>query len=271
VGETEVIIYGDQDYKTIIKSLMKLEHNMTNKELAGRIPIQSTYLSKFFNNPNSHLKDETLFRIGRVIGISDEQAEHLIVLKNFESCETPERKEYLLKKINSERKRKLEIKRVQKSDNIVLSSKYLLDPKCMLVQLALRVTKYRSNPRLLCSELNLNLNKLLEILDLIENLGFIQRNDDPFEILSISDATFHIDDELMRIHQNLFKTIAISRLNDTNEESKKSFNAVFNMDEKGFKEVQELFDKFINNVKNVAQKSSVDGVYQLTFDHFKWT
>ena len=52
------LLFSTNNYKDVIKLILeKLKEdgkNLSNKELANKIPIQSTYLSKFFNDENSH-------------------------------------------------------------------------------------------------------------------------------------------------------------------------------------------------------------------------
>lgn len=272
----EQIIYQSDNYKDVLKSLIELkresEPELTNKVLASRIPIQATYLSKFFNDDESHLKDETLFRLGKIIGLTDYESDYLTLLKNYETSDTPERREFLYKKIQDEKKlRENQGGMAGLSNRIALESRYLLNPKCMLVQMALYIPAYRENCRLLCAPLNITLNQLLLILDLIEENGFLVRGEDPFDIEEVKVANFHIEShELMRIHQTLFKTLIPARLQETAEEDKKSFLVTFNMDETSYQQCLESFNRFISETKKIADKSRPEGVYQLSFDLFKW-
>jgi plasmid maintenance system antidote protein VapI len=180
------LIYKNLTYKEIIKEALlrkrKLDPELTNKAISVRIPIQPTYFSKFLNDEGSHLKDDTLFRLGKMIGFTEDECDFLILKKNYENAETPERKEYLLKKINNEKsahQSDASTKTGSVSDKLALESRYLLNPKCLLVQLALHLGVYRQNPRLLCAPLNLSHQQLLSILDLIEDNDFIKRGEDP--------------------------------------------------------------------------------------------
>lgn len=270
------IIYQSDNYKEVLKKIIehkrKLEPELTNKVLASRIPIQATYLSKFFNDVDSHLKDETLFRLGKVVGLTDHESDFLTLLKNYETSDTPERREFLFKKIQDEKKlRESDGQMAGLSNRIALESKYLLNPKCMLVQMALYVPKYRANPRLLSAPLDIPINQLISILDLIEENGFIKRGEDPFEVVEVKLANFHIEaHELMRIHQYLFKTLIPARLQETPEEQKKSFLVTFNMDESSYKKCLESFNRFITEMRGIAEESRPEGVYQLSFDLFQW-
>lgn len=270
------IIYQHDSYKEILKKVLahkrKLDPELTNKVLAAKIPIQATYLSKFFNDSDSHLKDETLYRLGKILGLSDHESDYLTLLKNYETSSTPERREFLYKKIQDEKsQRESEGKVAGLSTRLALESKYLLNPKCMLVQMALYVPRFRDNPRLLCAPLNIPNDQLLSILDLIEESGFIKRGENPYDISEVKVANFHIEShELMRIHQYLFKSLIPARLQETAESDKKSFLVTFNMDEAAFKRCLNSFERFIGDLKTIADESRSEGVYQLSFDLFKW-
>ena len=270
------ILYQNESYKEIIKKIIEhkrvLDPELTNKVLAARIPIQATYLSKFFNDPDSHLKNETLYRLGIILGLTEIQSDYLTLLKSYETSDTPERKEFLYRKIQNEKAlRDPNSKTAGLNDRLAIESKYLLNPKCMLVHMALHVMKYRANARLLCAPLNLASDQLIKILDMIEESGFIKRGEDPYDIKEVNRAIFHIEaHELMRIHQNLFKTLIPNRLQETTESEKKSFLVTFNMDESAYKQCLESFDNFIGQMRKIAEKSRAEGVYQLSFDLFKW-
>jgi uncharacterized protein (TIGR02147 family) len=270
------IIFKREAYKSILREVLKHQRSerseLTNKYLAERIPLQATYLSKFFNDQDSHLKDETLYRLCKLLHLSEEEIDYVALLKNYETSETPERQHYLLSKIEAILlKRQLETGAATLKERTALEAKYLLNPKCMLVQLSLFIESYQKNPRLLCHPLGLSLEQLMEILDIIEENGFISRDGDPFSIKEVRAANFHIEaNELLRLHQQLMKSLIIPRLQETNEKNKKSFLVTFNMDQESYQQCLHQFDLFVSEVRKIAQKSQPDGVYQLSFDLFKW-
>jgi len=210
--------------------------------------------------------------MAKIMDLSDEEADFILLLKNYQTAEAPERKSFLLRKINDQTTKSRSIEMTAGIDNkLKLESMYLLNPKCMLVQIALNVESYRTTPRLLCAPLNIELSELISILDLIEKNGFISRGEDPLTIKEVRPATFHIDsNELMRIHQYLMKTLIPGRLQETSEELKKSFLVTFNLDEASYKECIDKFDGFIDEIRKISGKCRVEGVYQLSFDFFKW-
>ncbi len=270
------IIYQREPYKAILREVLKHQRSsrpeLTNKYLAERIPLQATYLSKFFNDQDSHLKDETLYRLSKLLHLNEEEIDYLVLLKNYETSETPERQQYLYTKIqNILQNKRVEMGGATLRERTALEAKYLLNPKCMLVQLSLFIDKYKENPRLLCHPLGLSLDQLIESLDIIEENGFITREGDPFSIKEVRSANFHIEaNELLRLHQQLMKSLILPRLQETTEKNKKSFLVTFNMDEESYQQCLHQFDLFVAEIRKIAQKSEAEGVYQLSFDLFKW-
>ena len=267
-------IYDYSEYKKLIKSIItkrkEAGESLTNKELAQKIPLQATYLSKFFNDPASHLKDETLFRMGKILGLDYKECDYLLLLKQYETSDSPEHRDYLFKKINDLR-RQANGDQLGEVDKIAFESMYLLNPKCMLVQMALNIGQYRENPRLLCHPLKLTMTQLIEILDLLEKNRFIERGDDPLNIAKINVPKFHLkSDQLMRTHQYLLKSLIPSKLQEVREEDKKSFLVTLNLNEKAYQQCLERFDLFIEDLKEINKKSNAQGVYQISFDLFKW-
>ncbi len=272
--EASMSFYQFTQYKKIIKTVIAQKKsqgdNVTNKELAQRIPIQATYLSKFFNDPLSHLKDETLFRLGKVLDLSPKECDFLILLKHYETSETPEHREFLFQKINDLCKQ-AQGDTLGEVDKIAFESMYLLNPKCMLVQMALNISLYRQNPRLLCQPLKLNINQLIEILDLLEKNEFIIRDEDPLQIKHVNIPKFHLkSDQLMRTHQYLLKSMIPSKLQEVAEEDKKSFLVTLNLDERAYEKCLERFSNFVEDLKEINKESKAEGVYQISFDLFKW-
>lgn len=270
------IIFRREPYKSILRDVLKHQRvtrqELTNKYLAERIPLQATYLSKFFNDQDSHLKDETMYRLCKLLHLSEEEIDYVALLKNYETSETPERQQYLHLKIEDIlQKRQLDTGAANLKERTALEAKYLLNPKCMLVQLSLFIEHYQKNPRFLCHPLGLSLDQLMEILDIIEENGFITRDGDPFSIKEVRPANFHIEaNELLRLHQQLMKSLIIPRLQETSEKHKKSFLVTFNMDEESYHQCLHHFDQFVAEVRKIAHKSEPQGVYQLSFDLFKW-
>lgn len=270
------LLFSSPSYKDVLRSLIARERDkdptITNKYLATRIPIQATYLSRFFNDEGSHLKDGTLFRLGKILNLSDEESDFLVLLKSHQTAEEPDRRDYLFRKIQDIHELKGEDQALGSlNKKLELESMYLLNPKCLLVQVALSIPQYKENPRLLCSPLKLDITALISILDLIEKNGFIERGEDPLDIKNVNAVKLHIEsNELMRIHQYLLKTLIPPKLQETSEEEKKSFIVTFNMDEKSYQECVDRFDRFIGEVKEISTKSRNEGVYQLSFDLFKW-
>jgi hypothetical protein len=271
------IVYNEINYKDVLRAIMERKKEngdpISHKDLAQKIPIQATYLSKFFNDPNSHLKDETLYRLGIVLGLAEQESDHLITLKNFDTAETPERKEFLLRKISSIREQFVGSAEVRtgreqsQGENLLL-----LNPRCMIVHIALFIPIYKNNPKLLSSPLNISLSKLLEILDILEQNKLISRGENPYEIIKVEQTQIHYSKEhpLLRVHQDLFRSMISSRVSETAEIDKKSFVATFNMDRDGFDACLKEFQYFIEKIQSHATKAKDEGVYQIAFDFFKW-
>ncbi len=242
-------------------------------KFAVRIPIQATYLSKFFNDENSHLKDDTLYRLGMVLGLGEHESDHLITLKNYVTAETPERKEFLLKKIESieELQRgNLDVKNGGKS--LEAENLLLLNPQAMIVHIALFIPKFKENPKLLSAPMHLTSSALLRLLDILEQNHLIRRGEDPFDIKKVNQTHIHFSKEhpLLRVHQDLFRSMIGARVGETSEKEKKSFVATFNMDQDGYDACLKEFSSFIEKIQKHASQARDEGVYQISFDLFKW-
>src|SRR3954464_13045770 len=96
-------IYQEADYKKAIrlrlKELGRVRKGMTLKKLAQKIPIQYTYLSKALNDEKTHLSEDALFTLAKLLEFFPDELDYLFLLRAHAMASRPERKEHLLGKI----------------------------------------------------------------------------------------------------------------------------------------------------------------------------
>jgi hypothetical protein len=148
----------------------------------------------------------------------------------------------------------------------------LLDPICVLVHVALFISKYKKDPLQLCSLLGISKEKLKHELQVLNNCTYIVLGKSPFDVQSVSAKAPHFGREhaLTRTHQAALKTALMTRLGQTSEESKESFIVTFTMDEKGFKAAKEEFGEFIKKIQTIYKSARHERLYQLNFDLLEW-
>lgn len=267
------MIYRHDDYKEILLERIKKE-DLSMKNLALQIGVQATYFSKFFHNESTNLNDDHLFQLCQILDFNQHEIDYIFHLKDHQTSSDQNRRDYLKRKIEQFRKEmKLNTKDVEAPvDQLEEEMKYLLDPLCILVHLALYIDQFKKNPQAIGHQMNITSQKLKTILGILLSNGFIEIGEDLYDIKKVNNQRIHYgkNHPLMRVHQSILKTSINSQLLKTAEESKHSFLVTFNTDDHGFNQIKEEFQKFIKSVEGIAIKSKPNGVYQLNFDLFKW-
>src|SRR5579871_1206910 len=101
-------LFSEDDYKKAIRARIKdrasLRRPLTLKKVAERISIQYTYLSKALNDEKTHLSEDHLFAIGKLVDWMPEETDYVLLLRALAVASNPERKEDLRLKIARIRK-----------------------------------------------------------------------------------------------------------------------------------------------------------------------
>ncbi|MCB0412515.1 MAG: DUF4423 domain-containing protein, partial [Bdellovibrionales bacterium] len=253
----------------------KEQTNFSLRKLAHSVPMQYTYLSKILNDDSIHLSEDHCFRIAKLLDLDSFETDILLLLRAYQSTSDPDRRQHLKNKIeNLSKDKRLNAKAIENAqEKITSESSYLLDPMTLLIHLALHVPKYLAYPQRLCADLHISESRLKKSLHVLERCGFIiTESEDVLRIKEIREGHMHFGKghPLMRIGQNLMKSMIPSRLQVTEERDKHSFSATVTMSEHDFYTVIEEFQAFIQKVEKRVCKSPSEGVFQISFDLFKW-
>jgi transcriptional regulator with XRE-family HTH domain len=271
-------VYEAPNYKEALKGKIKTlksdRPGLTMKKMASHIGVQYTYLSKSFNQESVHLSEDHLFKLCKMLELDQGELEYIMLGRSHETAGDESRKEYLFNKLEENKRRKrLEVKTTEHDPaKLEQEMKYLFNPHCVLVHVALFIPAYREAPYLLTEKLAITLNKLKEILRILDVNGIVRLGEDGLEVLEILDNYIHYDRNhpLMRIHQSLFKTAINSKLLETPEDQKISQMFSFTMDDRGYHQACEEYHSFLKKVQKISKQGGNDHLYQISFDFFKW-
>jgi len=271
-------IYESDNYKEALKNrlsrLKQVRRGLTLKKIAQNIGVQYTYLSKTFNHSETHLSEDHLFKLCQLLELDRDELEFILLHRSFESSGDEARKEYLFKRIQEKRQEKKLASEIltHNPGQLEREMDYLFDPYCVLIHVSLYIDKYRENPLLLTDPLKISINRLKDILRILEVNNFIVLGEGPFEVKVVLNKHLHYgrNHPLMRIHQSLFKTAINEKLHTTIEENKLSQMFSFTMDDTSFKKVSVEYQGFIKKVQKIAIQGRNTGLYQISFDLFKW-
>lgn len=270
--------YSFTDYKKLLKQrlnfIRKSTPALTWRAIAEKISIQATYLSKALNDGVTHLSDDHLFGICQILEFKPDETDFVLLLRALNTTQDRNREEYLTKKIQDLKKKRIisaDFVDTQGSD-LSHQMNYLLDPTTVLVHCALFIPKYKKDPLQLCSQLGIGQKRLRKSLEILHSCKYVVMGANPFEVIEVNSVSPHFSREhpLTRTHQTALKASLMSRLTQTAESAKESFIVIFTMDEQGFHRSKEAFAEFIKKVQSIAQSSRHDKLYQLNFDLLEW-
>ncbi|MBX3018728.1 MAG: DUF4423 domain-containing protein [Bdellovibrionaceae bacterium] len=278
MAQTTPVFYAHTCYKAAlketVKDLKKKRPTLTLAKIAERLPVQATFLSKALNDEKAHLNEDHLFKMGQMLELLPEEIDYLFLLRSQAVATSPERREFLQKRIEKTRKEKILSVDSENQSNARLAEEmsYLLNPYCMLVHVALFIEAYEKNPRKLMTPLGLTEAKLKEYLLTLEKNEFLVLGKDPFQIKEVKTRYPHYgpDHPLMRLHQQVVKTHLIQRLGSTNEADKESFFVTFTGDDDTFQKVKKRFREFMQDVQKLSFDGDSRHVFQMSFDFAKY-
>ena len=206
-------IYETKDYKKLIRSrlaeLQKQNKAVTLKKIADLIPVQYTYFSKVMNNDDVHFNEDQLYTICKTLSLGPEETEYLSTLRSWQTAQNENRKLHLFAKLEGmRRQQKLNVE-IKESKNEKLSHEmaYLLNPLCVILNVAMSSDILRQNPLQICSRLGISQKTLKETLKILALNDIIVLDKDHLTVLELKQHSFHLDRShpLMRVHQNQLK------------------------------------------------------------------
>jgi uncharacterized protein (TIGR02147 family) len=271
-------IYSESDYKLIlrkrVKELAQTKKGLTLQRIAGQIPIQNTYLSKALRDEKTHLNEDHLFKICKILEFFPQEIDYVSLLRARAITDDSSRRSYLEGKLSRLRQGSQRSAEIPEFDTRQLTQEmaYLFDPLCILVQVAMFIDEYRENPRKLCSVMGIPTSKLKQTLTTLENMNFIRLGEDGFRVLEVRQSQVHYgaDHPLMRTHQSLLRSRALAYLAQVPEEQKHCFMGTFSADEATFDKIKTRFRAFLKEVEPLISRAPSKNVYQMNFDLFTW-
>lgn len=270
------------DYKKAIraraKELQAQKPSVTLKRIAERIPLQYTYLSKVLNDDRSHLSEDHVYEIAQILELFPQETDYLLLLRSYQTTAHPARKQALFKRLEKERGNlgvSAQILTGATSTQVDFRNEmnYLMDPFASIVRIALYIPAYRQDPKKLCSQLGLSLDRMKGILKTLAMAGLIETGASPFQIIKIHKDKIHFSKEhpLMRMHQYLTSIACQNQLLKTEEENQDHVQVKFAGSEAMRKEIQVEFKKFLKRVEELAGEAKNENLYQMNFQFFRWT
>lgn len=258
--------------RTRIQSLKKANAGFSLKQLAPKIPVEYTYLSRSLKDGGSHLADDALFQLLGLLKFSEAESEIISLLKAWEVSQHPIRRKTLLRRIQA-----LDAEWAAQANPVplmdpILESQLLVEPYCWIIFTAMHIPRFLERPLLLLEPLGLPEERLRRVLLDLERAALIQRRTDVLHGYRLLQSNIHISKEhpMMRTHQMLLKRTLADRISKTEEDAKESFFVTFTADSASFEELQTRLKVLLKEFQKMVVDSKDHHLYQLQIDLCRW-
>ena len=256
-----------------MRDLTRTKRKLTLQKVASRIAIQNSYLSRALNDEKTHLNEDHLYKVCKLLDFFPQEIDYVFLLRAKDIATDSERRSYLEAKIKRLRLANRRSANLQEPDTRLLNAEmaYLFDPVCNLVMVALFVDEYRQYPRRLCGPLGISPEKLKQVLNRLA-LTFVTalclRPRIPYQSKSKIKFTTALTTP-MRTHQSLLR-VKSRPPPQVSEAEKHCFMGTFSADPETFSKIKARFQVFLKEAEQLIGDAPSKQVFQINFDLFRW-
>jgi uncharacterized protein (TIGR02147 family) len=271
-------VFHAKNYRSALGDLMerrrKAEPGFRQATLAKGAKLQPSYVSNVFAGRADFSPDQ-LFRVCRFFSLGLDETDYLLLLLEMERCDVPERKLLLEERAQRTRESHAKIaanvsaKRVEPDD--LALAQYYLDPYFPLVHVFLRIARYAKSVSLIGEALALSPEKLRDVLEGLEKLGYVSLGKDG--VYEVRNLHRHLPDDspLCLPHQALFRVRSLERLQKVPASKRVAFSVTFAATDETFESIRGRFGAFVKECEEAVKAVKRPArVYQLNFDLFPW-
>ena len=253
----------------------KARPGFTFSRLALNCDVQPAYLTNVFKE-RAHLSQDQLFSLCQILKIKGEEYLYVQTLLEWERSGNPTRRASLyeqIKNIQSQQmKTESHISKKTLTEQVDDLTHFYMKPDLLIVHFLLSIEKYQSQPELIASDLNIDLEQVDLLLTELRSLGLWNPND-----LSQKRKKLNLhmpkDYPLRESHQNLMRLKSHYHLQSLNKNRKYNFMVTYSSNEDIQKSIQMAFLEFLKKAENLStnvDKEDINQIGQMNFDLFTW-
>jgi uncharacterized protein (TIGR02147 family) len=272
-------VYSYIDYRDVLQGAAnerkKLNNNFKYGDLAITIGVQAPYLSRVFNK-SAHLSSDQVHLACEEFKFSIEEIYYIFLLLEYQKSGLAKRRESLKVHIKRIQEENLNTKKHLKSqiieeDQSQRLQEYYLEPLAPLIHSFLHIPRYQIEPRLISVALGCPEQKIKKIISSLEKLAMVQYNSQQKKYIALN-SFLHLDKKstLNEAFQIMSRALCNDHMRHMRPEEKHQYTVTITTDEITRKGIYEDFNNFIRLVEERVKKSKSTGVYQLSFDLFRW-
>ena len=263
-------VFEFNNYKQYINELLE---NSPSKgrgmklKIAEHLSCQTSFVSQVLNGlPNFSLEQGV--KLNHYFNHTKEESKFFILLLHharagsaeLESFLKDEMKEMLEKR--SDLKNRIDTKNtLKKVDQQIYYSNWLYTCIHMMVAIP-----HFQNPQAIIKHLNLSREKVMEVLDFLEDTGLIQKKAGQYEI-GVTRIHLTKDSPLIQRHHTNWRIEAIGAIN-LNLSENLHYSSIVSMSEKDVPVIKEILIKAIEECRKIVRESKEEKVQGICIDFF---
>jgi len=272
-----VNIFNKINYRLIIKEIVenkkKIDPKINFQSLSTHARIQKAYLSQVING-HRDLNQDQLYLTCDYLELKDHEVKYLRLLLEYSRSALADRKSVLKKKIREMQDEYSSTSKTIDVDEQKITNNerdlYFLEPLHQLVHIALTISSFRKDLKLLAKSLHLPHQRVIDCIQNLEKMEIISTQNGKITDLA---PNMHLspDSPIFKAWKSSLNMLAQSRIHLTNAEDKYDFSVVFSADDETKREIHQAFMQFLKKIKKNVEKAPAKEVYQMNFDLFRWT
>lgn len=270
-------IFKTNDYREIFTQVIKerrdLDPEISFQNMSAHMRVPKSYVSRVIHG-KADLSPDQLFLACEYLGFTQKEHAYLVLLLELARTGLKRRKEQLLAQIRHLQAEHLDTKKHLKEAAIMDTNgdlqSYYFDPRVQLVHVCLTVPRYRKNLALLSEDLKLSTQQLLAILNKLEQMKIIARDNGDIKVL-VENIHLPKSSPVYRPWRNGLKLMAMQKVDSIEDDDAYSFAVVFSSNEEAKRTIHRKFLEFIQEVEQISVSNKQENVYHLSFELFPWT
>lgn len=264
-------LFDHLDYKTYLN-----EHILDSPskgrgmklKIAEHLNCQSAFVSQVLNGI-PHFSLEQGVKLNLFLGHTKEEARFFLLLLQLERAGTKELREYFLEEIKDILNKRSEIKNridIKKSLKPVDQQTYYSTWHYAAIHMLLSIPEFQT-PEKIVQRLNLGREKVIEILDFLENTGLAVKKGGYYEI-GVTRIHLHKDSPQIQRHHTNWRLRAIDSI-DNNLGQDLHYSSLVSMSSKDVPAVREILLKAIEDCRKVIKVSKEEEIQAICIDLFR--
>lgn len=268
-------VFGHLQYRAALAEAIERRRargDFTLRRMAGEVGLQPSFVTNVMKGRLDFSADQ-LFAVATYLEFREAERAYLLLLLEYERSTHAPRRADLKKQIEDVRREQQKSEK-QIAVNVVEltpqeQAQYYLDPFAQIVLVHLNLPTFARHPERLAPALGLSAHHLMEILRLLERIGYIQRVGGGCRVLA-RDKHLPARNPLSGPAQTLLRFKSLDQLQRLNAEAHFSHTVTLTGDADTLDQLGDAYLAFLKKAEGIVKPAKSERVLQMNFDLFPW-